>query len=137
VKLRDTSLRHTMRPLSSSLAILIIPVAQALLVVPSSPQCADLCGNALGSTSGSEMTCDDASYASSLGGATFKACLACELNSTYYDSKTKQSDLDFAIYNFRYALSWCLFGFDNNTATSNTPCLTRYSIPHLWTKKHS
>ncbi len=75
------------------------------------------------------MTCDDADYASSTYGATFKACLACELSSTYVDPNTKESDLQWAIYNLRYALSWCLFGFNNNTDLANTPCLTRYVAP--------
>jgi hypothetical protein len=116
-----------MRPRVAPLLLLVLPVVvDSLLVVPSSPQCADLCGNTLSATSGAEMTCDDPDYATSTYGATFKACLTCELSSTYYDPTTKQADLRWAIYNIRYALSWCLFGFDNNTKVANTPCLTRY-----------
>jgi hypothetical protein len=120
-----------MKPLSISipLALAIPTLVSGLLVEPASPQCADTCGNILTSTRGSEMTCDDADYASSTYGATFKACISCELNSTYYNPPKKTSDLQWAIYNLRYALSWCLFGADNNTNTANTPCLTRYVIP--------
>ncbi|KAE8451890.1 hypothetical protein EG329_002731 [Mollisiaceae sp. DMI_Dod_QoI] len=120
-----------MLSLSIPVALTLSTLAQGLLVVPSSPQCADTCGNELGSTSGQEMTCNDAGYASSTYGATFKACIACELNSTYYDTGSKLSDLHWAIYNLRFALSWCLFGFDNNTATANTPCLTSFSCGPL------
>jgi hypothetical protein len=111
--------------LSIPVVVTLSAFAQALLVEPASPQCADLCGNSLASTSGAEMTCNDAGYATSTYGATYKACVACELNSTYYEPGTQLSDLHWAIYNMRYALSWCLFGFDNNTGIE-TPCLTRY-----------
>ncbi|CZR59233.1 uncharacterized protein PAC_09125 [Phialocephala subalpina] len=122
-----------MKPLSISipLALAIPTLVSGLLVEPASPQCADTCGNILTSTRGSEMTCDDADYASSTYGATFKACISCELNSTYYNPTKKTSDLQWAIYNLRYALSWCLFGADNNTNTANTPCLTSFSCGPL------
>lgn len=112
-------------------ALAFSSVAQGLLVVPTSPQCADTCGNQLDSTSGQEMTCTDAGYASSTYGPTFKACIACELNSTYYDSVSGLSDLHWAIYNLRFALSWCLFGANNNSNTANTPCLTSFSCGPL------
>lgn len=117
-----------MRGFTTSLALLIPAVVDALLVAPSSPQCADLCGNELSSTSGQEITCEDAAYASSTYGATFQACLACELSSTYVDAATNQSDLQWGLYNLRFALAWCLFGFDNNTAITETPCITRYGV---------
>jgi hypothetical protein len=112
--------------LSIPIAVTFSVAAQALVVNPNSP-CADLCGNSLGSTSGSEITCDDASYASSTYGAAFKSCISCELSSTYFDPTTKISDLQYGLYNLRFALSWCLFGWDNNTQIANTPCLTSFS----------
>jgi hypothetical protein len=115
-----------MRPLSIALIISAANIAQALLVAPSSPQCAVLCGNELSSTSGQEITCGDSDYSSSTYGATFESCVACELSSTYVDPVTQQSDLQWGLYNLRFALSWCLWGFDNNTAIADTPCLTRY-----------
>lgn len=116
---------------SLPVALGLLTVAQALLVTPSSPQCADLCGNNLASTSGSEITCSDSDYSSSTYGAAFKACLACEMGSTYYDPATQISDLHWAIYNLRFALSWCVFGADNNTQIPNTPCMTSLSCGGL------
>ncbi len=29
--------------------------------------------------------------------------------------------------NLRFAISWCLFGYPNNTAVGDTPCITRYN----------
>lgn len=121
-----------MRSISIPFTLTLAAFVRSLLVAPSS-QCADLCGNTLSSTQGQEITCDDADYASSTYGATFKACLACELSSTYVDSSTKQSDLQLGLYNLRFALSWCLFGFDNNTHLADTPCQTSFSCAPLQT----
>ena len=114
-----------MRSYSVALGLLIPSLTYGLLVNPSSP-CADQCGNVLDSTSGSEISCEDANYGSAVYGGTFKTCLTCELSSTYVDPSTKYSDLQFGLYNLRFALSWCLFGWENNTSVLNTPCLTRY-----------
>lgn len=117
--------------LTIPLALTLSSVAQALLVVPTSPQCADLCGNTLDSTSGYEISCSDSAYAGSTYGADFESCVSCEIASTYYDNTTQTSDLQWALYNLRYALSWCLFGFDNNTQVADTPCLTSLSCGPL------
>jgi len=74
------------------LCALLTAPAHAILVAPSS-QCAVQCGNVLTSTSGSDLTCSDSAYASSVTGQTFENCLTCELNSTYVDPVTKLSDL--------------------------------------------
>lgn len=122
-----------MRAFSITLAILASTLTSALLVVPSSPQCADLCGNTLTSTSGSEISCNDGDYALSTYGAAFKNCIACELSSTYVDTSSplKPSDLQAALYNFRFAMSWCVFGWENNTSGTNTPCSTSFSCGPL------
>lgn len=100
--------------------------SHALLVAPSS-QCAVQCGNVLSSTSGSDLTCTDSAYAGSVTGQTFQSCIACELNSTYVDPTTKQSDLQWLLYNLRYTVSWCLWGYPNNTGVSSTPCVTSFA----------
>lgn len=117
--------------LSLSYLLLLAPtLSYALLVAPSSP-CAVQCGNTLTTTSGPEITCDDGEYGYSTYGATFQSCIACELGSTFYDSGTNFSDFQAALYNLRFALSWCLWGFDNNTNTEDIPCLTYYSCAPL------
>jgi len=114
-----------------ALTVFVPTITQALLVVPTSPQCAELCGNTLDGTSGSEITCNDGDYSSSAYGASFKACIACELQSTYFDPNSRQSDLQAAIYNLRFALAWCMFGWENNTHGVNTPCSTSFSCGPL------
>jgi hypothetical protein len=74
-------------------------LATALLVAPNS-NCAVQCGNVQNSVSGDQLTCDDSDYKSSIGGPTFQACIACELNSTYEDAATKQTDLQWLLCRF-------------------------------------
>ncbi|RDW70099.1 hypothetical protein BP5796_08496 [Coleophoma crateriformis] len=119
-----------MRSLMLSLILALPLTVHTLLVAPSS-QCAVQCGNVLTSTSLSDITCDDADYIYSTGGTTFESCLACELGSTYQDTTTNQTDFQAAIYNLRYTLATCLFGFANNTALASTPCLTSFSCAPL------
>lgn len=83
----------------------------------------------LDSTQGDEITCLDGDYSSSVYGAAFETCVNCELASTYVDPKTNISDLQAALYNMRYALSWCMFGYEGNTNVANTQCLTLFVAP--------
>lgn len=89
------------------LCALLTASAHAILVAPSS-QCAVQCGNVLTSTSGSDLTCSDSAYASSVAGQNFEACIACELNSTYVDPTTQLSDLQalLCMYLFPVASLW-------------------------------
>jgi hypothetical protein len=122
-----------MRSLSYHHLLLLAPaLSSALLVAPSSP-CGVQCGNVLTSTSGAEITCLDQDYGSAVYGATFESCLSCELSSTYYDPQTNLSDFQAALYNMRFALSWCLYGFDNNTNVQDIPCLTLF-VTLFWTR---
>ncbi|KAG0648361.1 hypothetical protein D0Z07_5587 [Hyphodiscus hymeniophilus] len=101
-----------MRPslVSPSLVLLtsFASTATALQALSSSP-CAVQCGNDLGGTSPSDIVCPDSSYASVPAGQTFSTCITCQLGSTYVDPVTKQTDLQWGLYNLRYAMSWCFF----------------------------
>ncbi|EKD17891.1 uncharacterized protein L3040_004431 [Drepanopeziza brunnea f. sp. 'multigermtubi'] len=98
----------------------------ALLASTSSP-CASQCGNTLDSTSGSDIACSNAEFESTNAGTVFENCISCQVRSNYVDPVTKQSDLHWAIYNIRYAVSWCLFGYPNNENVISTPCTTSKS----------
>jgi hypothetical protein len=125
----------------------------ALDALSNSP-CAVQCGNVLGSTSGSDIVCNNGDYTSTAAGITFQSCVTCQLGSTYVDPVSKQSDLqlglceyiphrntsipqmvanNFLLDNLRYAVSWCLFGYPNNTQVGDTPCIIRYVPPKLVT----
>ncbi|KAJ9143725.1 Lpxtg-domain-containing protein [Pleurostoma richardsiae] len=92
----------------------------ALLVAPASP-CGTYCGNVLTSTTGSEITCDESQYSASAG-VVFESCTNCELSSTY--SSQGQTDLQWLLYNLRFAISWCVFGDPGNKNAGDNPCIT-------------
>jgi len=98
---------------------LFLSTATALLVVPGS-NCAIQCGNVPQSNSAGDITCGDSSF-SSVAGQTFQNCISCEMNSTYVDYTSKQTDLQWLLYNLRYAANYCIF---NVSTISATPCVT-------------
>lgn len=96
-------MRLVLAPAVSPLRLLLVlsctlftTSTDAILVAPSS-QCAVQCGNVLSSTSIVDLVCGDSSYTGSAVGQTFQNCIACELNSTYVDPTTKQSDLQWLL----------------------------------------
>lgn len=123
-----------MRPslVSSSLFLLtsFTSTGTALEALANSP-CAVQCGNVLGGTSGNDIVCPDSSFTSTLAGQTFASCITCQLGSKYVDPVTKQTDLQWALFNLRYAMSWCVFGYPNNTAVGDTPCITSFACGPL------
>ncbi|KAH6987505.1 hypothetical protein BKA56DRAFT_669150 [Ilyonectria sp. MPI-CAGE-AT-0026] len=99
---------------------LAIPLAEAILVAPNSP-CSTDCGNVLSSTSADDIVCSQNSYSSGAG-QVFDGCVSCEIASDY--SNNGETDQQWALYNLRYATSYCLFGNPNNTDVITTPCIT-------------
>jgi len=108
--------------LCSTLFIFYTPSA-ALRANPQSP-CASLCGN-ISSTSGDEISCYDDAYADTSVGQQFQACIACEINSTSVDPGTGSTDLQWLLYNLRYTVSYCLWGYPDNPNVTDVPCLTQ------------
>ncbi|KAH6684370.1 hypothetical protein B0J14DRAFT_572732 [Halenospora varia] len=101
----------------------------ALQALGNSP-CAIQCGNVLESTTGADIACNDGDFGSTPG-SVFKTCVSCQLSSKYVDPTNKQTDLQWGLYNLRYAMSWCLFGYPNNTAAPDTPCKTSFACGPL------
>jgi len=117
-----------MRP-SLALITAFVSSVTALEALSNSP-CAVQCGNDLGGTTGSDIACHDSDYGTTPG-QTFQTCVGCQLTSTYVDPATKQTDLQWALYNLRYAVSWCLYGFPNNTKVGDSPCVTSTACGQL------
>ena len=148
-----------MRPSMVSTVSLLVTTftstAIALDALSNSP-CAVQCGNVLSSTSGADIVCNNGDYTSIAAGITFQSCVTCQIGSTYVDPVSKRSDLqlglceyiphrnpsihqkianNFLTDNLRYAVSWCLFGYPNNTQVGDTPCITSYVPPKLVTQR--
>lgn len=101
--------------------------ATSLRLAPNSP-CAKQCGNVLSATTPSDMECFDnpADFGTTSAGNVLQNCLTCQMYSPY--TTTGQSDIQWLIYNLRYALSFCLFGFpDSDKKLGSTPCTTSTS----------
>ncbi|KAK3898153.1 hypothetical protein C8A05DRAFT_47447 [Staphylotrichum tortipilum] len=112
------------------------PLSSALQVTANSP-CSAVCRDSLdldasdpnsSNTRNSDITCLDAAYSSAAGNK-FKNCMTCLQTSTF--SQGSESDTMWFLYNMRYAVSYCIFGFPNATDIASTPCSTIKACGHL------
>ncbi|CAG7964774.1 unnamed protein product [Penicillium nalgiovense] len=121
--LRDDSSRST-RMLPFFLAVILLnsptPVVFGLKTTSGSP-CADVCGTTTNTTS-SEITCLDHSYNQTSVGKSFKNCISCQLDSEFHDQNTGESDVNWGLYNLRYAFSTCVFGSPDSISNVSSPC---------------
>ncbi|TGO31025.1 hypothetical protein BPAE_0002g01180 [Botrytis paeoniae] len=113
----------TMFLISFGLLSLVNNIALALLVTPDSP-CMSLCSDGQGSDSidGSEIVCQNEHFITTTAGQKLKSCLSCLQLSTA--AGNDQNDQHCFMYNIRYTLASCLYGFANATDTIATPCST-------------
>ncbi|KAI8255295.1 H/ACA ribonucleoprotein complex subunit cbf5 [Colletotrichum sp. SAR 10_98] len=96
--------------------------ATALHVAKGSP-CQTLCGNVLDATTKDDVVCKESDYSVSAAGSVYQQCVSCELTSDY--STASQTDVQWLLYNLRYAVSYCIFGYPENPNVGSSPCLTR------------
>ncbi|RAL60153.1 hypothetical protein DID88_000778 [Monilinia fructigena] len=108
---------------SFGLLSLVNNIALALMVTPDSP-CMSLCSDGQGSDSihGSEIVCQNEHFMTTTAGQKLKSCLSCLQLSTA--NGNGQNDQHCFIYNMRYTLASCLYGFSNVTDEVATPCST-------------
>ncbi|KAK0376612.1 hypothetical protein CLIM01_06028 [Colletotrichum limetticola] len=116
----------------SSTGVLVLGLwlsrVSAIHVANGSP-CQTLCGNVLDATTKNDVVCDEHSYSSSAG-SVYQQCVSCELSSDYATS-TNETDTQWALYNLRYAISYCTFGYPDNPNVGSSPCLTRTACEPL------
>ncbi|KAJ6125165.1 hypothetical protein N7471_012482 [Penicillium samsonianum] len=121
--LSDGSSRSS-RMLAFALAVILLnspaPVVFGLKTTPGSP-CTDVCGTTANTTS-SEIACLDHSYNETSVGKSFKNCISCQLDSEFNDANTGESDVNWALYNLRYAFSTCVFGSPDSISNVSSPC---------------
>ncbi|KAI0119261.1 hypothetical protein F4814DRAFT_411374 [Daldinia grandis] len=94
----------------------------ALLVADGSP-CETKCGNVLGSTTDDMIVCEDSAYSVTSPGQVYGACIGCESRSSFATPNGAQnkSDLQYMLYNMRYAVNVCLFD------AGTSPCVTSFA----------
>ncbi|KAH8798928.1 hypothetical protein F5882DRAFT_186454 [Hyaloscypha sp. PMI_1271] len=120
--------------MSFLLATLFLASTTLSLQVSSNSPCTSLClenpaQNATSlddtNTFGSDITCVDKDYAGTPNGQRFMACVICLQNSTASDANG--SDQEWFLYNLRFALDSCLFGFQQPSDFVTSPCATSES----------
>ncbi|KAJ5503387.1 hypothetical protein N7463_006261 [Penicillium fimorum] len=121
--LSDGSSRSS-RMLAFVVALILLnspaPVVFALKTTPGSP-CTEVCGKTANTTS-SEISCLDESYDKTSVGRSFEKCISCQLDSQFHDMNTGESDVNWGLYNLRYAFSTCVFGSPESISNVSSPC---------------
>lgn len=110
-------LRLTIVPLWLLLSNTVV----ALHTVAGSPCTAVCTAESVGSLE-DNVVCLDNDYSSTARGRAYKACVACQLNSTAVDENNNVTDVDWALYNMRYTLSECMFAVPEQKVSISSPC---------------
>jgi len=111
-------------------------VASALQVTPGSP-CAALClendadpfDSAASTTNATDIVCKDDDYSSNEEGIKFKQCLEC-MQKSQKQNET-ETDVGWFIYNLRFALGTCLYGFGDEDKVISSPCVINWACQPL------
>ncbi|KFG78237.1 hypothetical protein MANI_111782, partial [Metarhizium anisopliae] len=124
------------------LPLLLAVSAAALQVTPNSP-CSSACIDSAGldasdpnssNTRAGDIVCADGQFDADAdaAGRKLRTCLACLQGSTY--TQGGEGDQAWFLYNLRYALDRCVFGYPNASATAgatSSPCVTPESCGAL------
>ncbi|KAK3373773.1 hypothetical protein B0T24DRAFT_528711 [Lasiosphaeria ovina] len=106
------------------------PLALALQVTPNSP-CSSVCMDqpdldqsdpTASNTKNSDIVCQDGALAKSATGTKWQTCMTCLQTSTF--SKGGETDQGWFLYNMRYSVAYCIFGYPNATGLGSNPCST-------------
>ncbi|KAM0475273.1 hypothetical protein ACHAPX_007027 [Trichoderma viride] len=103
----------------------VLPAAEAIIVAPNSP-CSVNCGNVLDATTPADVVCKPDEYTGGYdngAGTVFQGCVQCELNSGYATDGNYTDNMA-ALYNLRYAVSYCVFNEPKHNDYINNPCTT-------------
>jgi hypothetical protein len=120
-----------------SILVIFFAAVSAIQVTPGS-SCAALCidspdGDAFSpsasTTNSTDIVCEDLHYHSTGTGIKYKNCIECLQKSEKLNGT--ESDVLWLIYNLRFTLDTCLFGFPSSEKTINSPCLIGYACNPL------
>ncbi|KAF7514230.1 hypothetical protein GJ744_004555 [Endocarpon pusillum] len=103
------------------LVVSLSSLSSSIHVTSSSP-CRSVCTASSLRTTADDFVCFDNDFAATTNGTRFQDCVECELGSTAVDPSNGATDVTWGLYNLRYALSTCVFGFPVQKASISTPC---------------
>ncbi|KAI9367154.1 hypothetical protein BJX61DRAFT_347599 [Aspergillus egyptiacus] len=95
-------------------------VSFGLRTTPGSP-CQERCSPS-NDTTPAEIVCLDQEYGDTEKGRKFEDCIGCELQSTFADDFSGQSDVEWGLYNLRYAFSSCVYGHPEKVSEVSSSC---------------
>lgn len=111
--------------------------AFCLEVTPGS-SCASICMDEEGgdpfspdssSTNATDIVCQDSKFANDAVGIKYKSCLECLQKSQ--KTNGTESDISWLLYNLRFALGTCLYGFEDKDKVINSPCVINWACEPL------
>ncbi|KAI1415386.1 hypothetical protein F5Y13DRAFT_8475 [Hypoxylon sp. FL1857] len=113
--------------LSRALTFAALWRASVAVIVASGSPCWEKCGNVPQATTDDQIVCNETAYSSSVDGQIFESCVGCESTSSYTTTHNQQnvSDLQYMLYNMRYATNVCLFEAQTN------PCITTFACANV------
>ncbi|KAI0490414.1 hypothetical protein F4859DRAFT_7452 [Xylaria cf. heliscus] len=120
-------------------SISFLPYGSALQVTPGST-CAAFCldnpesdplSPGSSNTNTSDITCTDDSFDNSATGIKFKNCIDCLQNSNA--TSNTESDVSWFLYNIRYSVDVCLYGFPDDSKSISSPCNINFACQPLKT----
>ncbi|KAL4922489.1 hypothetical protein BDW62DRAFT_53797 [Aspergillus aurantiobrunneus] len=100
--------------------VLFAQLACGLRTTPGSP-CEGTCSPS-NDTVPSEIVCLDREYSSTDVGRKFRDCVSCQLESTFVDESSRQSDVEWGLFNLRFAFSSCVYGYPEVVSDVSNPC---------------
>ncbi|RDW81397.1 uncharacterized protein DSM5745_04954 [Aspergillus mulundensis] len=98
----------------------LIGLASGLRTTPGSP-CASTC-SPTNDTLPSEVVCLDSEYNTTEAGRKFEGCIACQLQSTFVDDASRESDVEWGLFNLRFAFSSCVYGYPEKVSDISNSC---------------
>ncbi|KAI0130041.1 hypothetical protein BJ170DRAFT_297861 [Xylariales sp. AK1849] len=111
-------------------ALQVSPGSTCAAVCLDNPE-SDPLNPASSSTNISDITCNDDDFESTSKGIKFKNCLECLQDSRNVNGG--ENDISWFLYNLRYSVDVCVYGFPNATETVSSPCDIDYACLPLKT----
>ncbi|KAL2870270.1 uncharacterized protein BJX67DRAFT_345061 [Aspergillus lucknowensis] len=104
-------------------AVLVLLLGQTSLglrTAPGSP-CESRCSPS-NETAPEEVVCLDREYSDTDVGRKFEDCIGCQLQSTFADDSSGQSDVEWGLYNLRFAFTSCVYGYPAKVSDVSNSC---------------
>ncbi|KAL2836574.1 hypothetical protein BJY01DRAFT_54815 [Aspergillus pseudoustus] len=101
--------------------LLLLGQLSAGLRTTSGSPCENTCSPSNATTS-EEIVCTDQEFGDTQVGRKFEDCIQCQLQSTFTNDATGESDVEWGLYNLRYAFTSCVYGYPEKVSNISNSC---------------